>query len=217
MNRRFELAIEPERSEGLNPNCPEGARAAGPTRGGGVRIEGTLESFFFEQLEQAQESERRPLGDEIEAYLVHMLAAHARRPNVAGRTSPALATQFLAAREQGAAALREVGDRALYIAGVVPRSLDRTPVNVNYVVGIGEAAYREIHVRKTRLEVFARLAERFREIVAVLGKMLALERDEQTDLLALYERWRRSSDPADAKRLIAAGVLLDPASSDVIQ
>lgn len=187
-----------------------------------LAFEGTLESFFFEQLEQAQDRERK-LGEEIEAYLVHMLAAHARRPNVAGRTSPALATQFLAAREQGPVALREVGDRALYIAGVIPRSLERTPVNVDYVVGIGEAAYREVHVRKTKLEVFARLAERFRDIVATLGKMLALDKSslagggEQTDLLALYERWRRSSDPADAKKLIAAGVLLDPATSDVLQ
>jgi hypothetical protein len=187
-----------------------------------LAFEGTLESFFFEQLEQAQDRERK-LGEEIEAYLVHMLAAHARRPNVAGRTSPALATQFFAAREQGPVALREVGDRALYIAGVIPRSLERTPVNVDYVVGIGEAAYREVHVRKTKLEVFARLAERFRDIVATLGKMLALDKSslagggEQTDLLALYERWRRSSDPADAKKLIAAGVLLDPATSDILQ
>jgi hypothetical protein len=182
-----------------------------------LAFEGTLESFFFEQLEQAHDRDRKPLGDDIEAYLVHMLAAHARRPNVAGRTSPALATQFLAAREQGAVALREVGDRALYIAGVIPRSLERTPVNVNYVVGIGEAAYREVHVRKTKLEVFARLAERFRDIVATLGKMLALDQSEQTDLLALYERWRRSSDPADAKKLIAAGVLLDPETSNILQ
>src|SRR5690606_5524381 len=29
----------PERSGGLKSNCPQGARAAGPTRGGGVRIE----------------------------------------------------------------------------------------------------------------------------------------------------------------------------------
>ncbi len=184
-----------------------------------LAFEGTLESFFFEQLEQAQDAEGSSgrLGQEIEAYLVHMLAAHARRTNVAGRTSPALATQFLAAREQGPVALREVGDRALYIAGVIPRSLDRTPVNVNYVAGIGEAAYREVHARKSRLEVFARLAESFREIVAVLGRMLALDKDEQADLLSLYERWRRSSDSADAKRLVAAGVLLDPASSDIIQ
>jgi hypothetical protein len=99
---------------------------------------------------------------------------------------------------------------------VIPRSLDRTPVNVDYVVGIGEAAYHEVHIRKAKLEVFARLAERFRDIVVMLGKMLAIGGDEQTDLLALYERWRRSSDPADAKRLIAAGVLLDPVSSDIV-
>jgi hypothetical protein len=180
-------------------------------------LDGTLESFFFEQLEQAQISERERLGDEVEAYLVHMLAAHARRPNVAGRRTPALATQFLAARESGAVALREVGDRALYIAGVIPRSLDRTPVSVEYVAGIGKAAYSELHVRKARLEVFARLAERFREIVGVLGRMLAVEKDGQGDLLALYERWRAGSDPADARRLIAAGVLLDPATADILQ
>lgn len=183
-----------------------------------LAFEGTLESFFFEQLEQSQDTDpSNRLGQEIEAYLVHMLAAHARRTNVAGRTSPALATQYLAAREQGPMALREVGDRALYIAGVIPRSLDRTPVNVDYVAGIGEAAYREIHARKTRLDVFARLAERFREIVAVLGRMLSLDKDEEADLLSLYERWRRSSDPADAKRLIAAGVLLDRERADILQ
>ncbi|KIG17220.1 hypothetical protein DB30_03533 [Enhygromyxa salina] len=179
-----------------------------------LSIEGTLESFFFAQLEQAREGQSDRLGVDIEAYLVHMLAAHARRTNVAGRTSPALATQFMSAREHGAQALREVGDRALYIAGVVPRSLDRTPVNVAYVSGIGEAAYREVHVRSARLQVFERLADRFREIVELLGKMLA--RDD-TDLLSLYERWRERSDPRDARRLLAAGVLLDPATADILQ
>jgi hypothetical protein len=182
-----------------------------------LAFQGTLESFFFEQLEQAQDAERQELGEDVEAYLVHMLAAHARRTNVAGRMSPALATQFLAARERGPTALREVGDRALYIAGVVPRSLERTPVNVEYVAGIGEAAYREVHAQRSRLEVFARLAEGFRAIVAVLGRMLTLDKDEQGDLLALYERWRRSSDPADARRLVAAGVLLDRETADILQ
>jgi hypothetical protein len=187
-----------------------------------LAFEGTLESFFFDQLEQAQASPAASrLGQEIEAYLVHMLAAHARRTNLAGRTSPALATQFLAAREQGAIALREVGDRALYIAGVVPRSLERSPVNVAYVAGIGEAAYRAVAARKARLEVFAGLAERFREIVGVLGRMLTLDKPhddpEQADLLALYERWRRHGDPKDARELLAAGVLLDPSTADIIQ
>jgi hypothetical protein len=184
-----------------------------------LAFDGTLESFFYEQLEQARDEpgsdEASALGEEVEAYVVHMLAAHARRPNVAGRTSPALATQFLAAREHGPVALREVGERALYIAGVVPRSLERTPVNVAYVSGIGEAAYRELHLRASSLEVFAHLADRFREVVSLLGRMIKAE--DTGDLLALYERWRRGCDPQDEARLIAAGVLLDPATADIVQ
>lgn len=180
-----------------------------------LHFDGTLASFFHEQLEQARTEHDEDLGEEIEAYVVHMLAAHARRTNIAGRTSPPLATQFLSARERGAAALREVGDRALYIAGVVPRSLDRTPVNVAYVAGIGEAAYREVHVRASSLGVFADLADRFRHVVDLLGRMLSV--DDDGDLLALYERWRRGCDPRDTRRLLAAGVLLDPDKADIIQ
>lgn len=180
-----------------------------------LTFDGTLASFFYEQLEHARTSEHERLGDDIEAYVVNLLAVHARRTNVAGRSTPALATQFFAAREHGPAALREVGDRALYIAGVVPRSLDRTPVSVAYVSGIGEAAYREIHVRASSLDVFARLADRFREVVDLLGRMVG--HDDDTDLLALYERWRRGLDPRDARRLLASGVLLDPETADILQ
>lgn len=179
-----------------------------------LSFDGTLLSFFHEQLEQAR-TEQDGLGEDVEAYVVHMLATHARRTNIASRTSPALATEFLSARERGPTALREVGDRALYIAGVVPRALDRTPVNVNYVASIGEAAYREIHVCSSSLDVFPQLANRFRAIVDLLGRMLTIEDD--SDLLGLYERWRRGCDPRDARRLLRAGVLLDPDVADIIQ
>ena len=182
-----------------------------------LAYEGTLESFFYERLEQLRdEDDSVGLDRDLEAYLVHMLAAHARRTNIAGRTSPALATQFLAARERGQVALREVGDRALYIAGVVPRSLDRGPVGVEYVAGIGSAAYREVHARSSRLAIFGRLADRFRELVELLGR--AMDRQgEGDDLLSLYERWRARADPRDARKLAAAGVLLNPAIADIVQ
>ena len=178
-----------------------------------LTYDGTLESFFYEQLQAVGDGEDL-LDSELEAYLVHMLAAHARRPQVAGRTSPALATQFLAAREHGHQALREVGDRALYIAGVVPHSLERSPVGVAYVSGIGAAAYRELHTRCRRLPVFARLADRFRELVDLLGRVVGI--GERDDLLALYERWRSAADPRDERRLIAAGVLLDPLAANIV-
>ena len=176
-----------------------------------LAVDESLASYFFDQFERAQQRDSDALDDEIEAYVIHLLVDHLRRPNVAGRTSPALATQYLAARERGATALREVGDRALYIAGVVPRSLDRSPVDVRYVAGIGEAAYRGVHARQSRLELFERLADGFGSIIALLARVLE---GEGGDLLAVYERWRRHDDPRDEARLVEAGVLLDPEAAD---
>ena len=182
----------------------------------------TLESFFFEEIEQAQERSGRTLSPEVEAYVVHLLARYARRPHAAGRTSRPLALEYLRARTESgvsrASALRGVGDRALYIAGVAPRSLDRTPVNVRYVAGIGEAAYREV-AGAGALAVLGELAERFGVVAEVIGDVVDLGAtgDRPDDLLGVYERWRRLHDPRDAKRLIAAGVIIDAEGSDLLQ
>ena len=82
----------------------------------------TLESFFYEQIGTAQERAGTELPEEIEAYVVYLLADYARRTGVAGRRSKALALEFLAALAGPRSSLRELGDRALFIAGVVPRS-----------------------------------------------------------------------------------------------
>lgn len=189
----------------------------------------TLESFFFEEIESAQERSGTTLSPEIEAYVVHLLARYARRPHAAGRKSRPLALEYLRARgETGtsrASALRGVGDRALYIAGVAPRSLDRTPVDVRYVRGIGEAAYREVAGRTSAatggaLVVLGELAERFETVAEVIGDVVDLGpsgNGRPDDLLGLYERWRRHRDPRDAKRLVSAGVIIDADGSDLVQ
>ena len=43
---------------------------------------GTLESFFFEEIERAQERCGQSLSDEAEAYVVGLLARFARRTQV---------------------------------------------------------------------------------------------------------------------------------------
>ena len=181
----------------------------------------TLESFFFEEIEQVQERTGRSLPTEVEAYVVHLLAAYAVRPAEAGRTSRPLALDYLQARSQSgsarAHALRGVGDRALYISGVVPRSLHRTPVNVKYVHGIGESAYRAV-AGDGPLAVLGTLAHMFGEVADVIGDVVELGAvDEPGDLLAVYERWRLHGDPRDAKVLVRAGVMLDREQSDVVQ
>jgi len=169
----------------------------------------TLESYFYGELESLEAG----LPPEVEAYIVHLLARYARRPGAAGRTSNALALQYMRARERAGAAraraLRTVGDRALFIAGVVPRSLARTPVDVRYVSSIGEAAYGQVAAPSGPLAVFGMLARQFEEITEVVANIVEPAHDEQeTDLLALYDRWRNRGDERAAKRLIAAGVPL---------
>lgn len=181
-----------------------------------------LASFFYEAWEQASGRAGRDFPPEVGAYVVDLLSRFARRTGVAGRTSPPLALQYLAARnEAGSArsrALRGVGDRALYIAGVVPRSLDRGAVNRGYVVSIGEAAYRGVASRGA-LEVFETLAEAFDQVSDVIADVVETEDEDpgRTDLIRVYERWRQHGDPRDARRLLRAGVLLDPSGSDVVQ
>ncbi|TPV92699.1 MAG: hypothetical protein B7733_24535 [Myxococcales bacterium FL481] len=182
-----------------------------------ISHETSLEAFFFARVEEIQSRRESPLSPEIEAYVVHMLTDFARRPAVAGRTSAPLALQYLSARERGTKALRAVGDRALYIAGAVPRSLDRTPVNVRYVRGIGEAAYRQVHENHPRLAVFAELADDFEALAELVGDAVEPEDQSPESLLDVYERWRSHGESRDARRLVEAGVLLDPDGSDQIQ
>lgn len=185
----------------------------------------TLESFFFEEIDHAQKRSGRTLSGSVEAYVVGLLARFVRRTAVAGRKSSPLALDYLSARkERGSAratALRGVGDRALYISGVAPRSLHRSPVNVRYIRGIGAAAYREVADRSEwggALAVLGELAESFEGVAEVISAVVDLDAKSGTsDLLGLYERWRRDGDPRDRRRLLEAGVFLDPGSSDQVQ
>lgn len=193
---------------------------------------GTLESFFFEEIERAQERCGQSLSDEAEAYVVGLLARFARRTQVAGRRSEPLGLDYLRARgeQSGAAraqALRGVGDRALYISGVAPRSVHRNAVDVRYVRGIGEAAYREVAERHQNggrsggaLAVLGELAATFEGVSEVIAEIVDLEARSNAhahDLLGLYERWRRDGDPRDRRRLLQAGVRLDWHGPDQVQ
>ena len=175
-----------------------------------IRDSLSLEAFFFERMEEAQERREADLPDDVEAYLVHLLAGFARRPGQAGRTAPALALQYLAARDRGALALREVGDRAMFVAGVVPGSLERSAVDLRYVTGLGSSAYREVNTRAPNLDVFGRLAESFTDLAKLLTEAVRPDDgDEPQGLLAVYERWRRTGGTRERRRLIAAGVRLE--------
>lgn len=189
----------------------------------------TLESYFFEEIEHAQERRGQSLPLEIEAYIVQLLTTYARRTHAAGRRSRALALEYLRAKgESGQAkayALRKVGDRALYISGVAPRSLHRSPVNVGYIRGIGQAAYREV-AGAGALSVLGEIADRFAEVSETIADVIELgtaprgstrSEGNARELWSLVERWRQTQDPRDAQKLLDAGVWLADTDADEVQ
>src|SRR5690606_36676238 len=90
----------------------------------------------------------------------------------------------------------------LFIAGVVPHSIDRGPVDLHYVRSIGAAAYRQI----AEPAVFHSLAASFNAAAEVISD--ATDDCGEGDILGLYERWQKYGDIRDEKRLGAAGVVL---------
>jgi hypothetical protein len=112
------------------------------------------------------------------------------------------------------AALRRLGDVALFISGFFADSLDRKAVDVDYYIAMGGGAYG--HLAETLdgtlrgqalTTVYRELAEKFVAFVDVLGEISeeARSRDQRT-LLRLYELWLHTGSPHLARRLRDLGV-----------
>lgn len=120
--------------------------------------------------------------------------------------------------------LKEVGDTSLYVAGFFAESLNRSLVDVDYYVGLGQTAYgqlaRSFGPRRAIGEVYEELAAKFPQFVDVLGeirKRVAIaELNTTSDISRLYDIWLRTRDEWVEKKLREAGLLVDPGTK-VIQ
>ncbi len=120
--------------------------------------------------------------------------------------------------------LKQVGDQSLYVAGFFAESLNRSLVDVEYYVGLGQNAYaqlaRQLGTGKSISDVYEELAANFPQFVDVLAlvrrRVAIAELNATTDISRLYEIWLRTRDEWIEKKLRAAGVLID-AGTKVIQ
>ena len=109
--------------------------------------------------------------------------------------------------------LKQVGDQSLYVAGFFAESLNRSLVDVDYYVGIGQNAYaqlaRSLGSQKTLTEVYEELAEKFPRFVDVLMEVRKRTDFATPDIGKLYEMWLRTRDEWIERKLRALGVLVD--------
>ena len=129
------------------------------------------------------------LHEELEAYLVFLLARYINQPNFAHQR---MAIKFLQGMQLSprmrADALQGVGDECLLLAGLYPHAAQHRLVRISYFVQLGRSAYRVISDRNNR--IFAHLDMEFVALMDVLQSIR--QPDAGIDLLPLeaIELWQ---------------------------
>jgi hypothetical protein len=176
----------------------------------GVVQRETAVEYFKELVEGALAHQRVDADPMTAFYVVHLLASFVDRLDASEPVALELARAMDAGGEAQRAALREIGDRSLFLSGFFSDSLRRRLIDVDYYVSVGGFAYNTL-VRQTRdnlTSVYAELGEKFTAFVDVLAEVS--ERSactSNTDLLRLYERWLRTGSRRSAQLLAERGVV----------
>ena len=149
------------------------------------------------------------------AYLVELLDERIREPEP--DSAETLAEELLTAQQDCGAVrirrMRDLGDRALFVAGFFGDSLARKIVDIDYYQQIGSTAYGDVATGlsgggTTRgwMRLYRELAGRFGDFVDVLAEVGDQSRPERPqDLLRLYERYLLTGSQRDRQRLIQSG------------
>ncbi len=149
----------------------------------------TSTALWHEVVCTAEQSCSVALKEEIESYLVFLLMRYINKPEVVKQI---IALDFLQSLErpsvQREAALCEVGDKCLLLAGLFPSIAKSRLVRVSYFVNLGQAAY--FGISKKNNDLYDHLSHQF---VLLMDILQSIRQYTKTfpDLLPLdaYELW----------------------------
>lgn len=182
-----------------------------------VTLAASVDEFFHEVVADAMTAVELEASEPASWYLVALLGDMTR----ARLTDEPLGVKLAQASSdpgERVSTLKQVGDTSLYVAGFFADSLQRSLVDVEYYVGLGQSAYAQLAhslgKQRTISDVYEELADKFPRFVDVLAQVR--KRTAQSELGAtadigrLYEVWLRTREDWIEKKLRAAGVLVDP-------
>jgi hypothetical protein len=170
--------------------------------------------YFKELVETAMERQHLAVRDLTSFYLVNLLTGFVHFDRSATPSDEPLGIRLARALRTGGSrqrdGLREVGDLSLFISGFFADSLNRSLVDVDYYIQLGECAYGSLakHGDPALGDVFDELAGKFAACVDVLGEVS--ERSALTsnsDVLRLYEKWLRTRSRRSGDLLVERGIV----------
>jgi hypothetical protein len=184
----------------------------------------SLTEFFSDKVKQALKQENLSVSDEVEFYLVNILSHFSLSENYHKSTQNgkledrALALKLYDATFDEAnriSHLRNLGDTALYRAGVFYESLFNQVVDVDYYINMGGSAYRTLSQLTTTSPshvstLFDELSNQFPKLVEVMH--LTTESEAPTndhDLFRLIDRYNKTGSEKAKELLKEKGISLD--------
>ncbi|HEY6359754.1 MAG TPA: hypothetical protein VIX63_01555 [Vicinamibacterales bacterium] len=177
------------------------------------RSESPIE-YFRDLVESAMQHQHLAAGELTSFYLVNLLAGFVRVDRSPSADDEPLGVRLAKALQAAGMrqrdGLRQVGDHSLFISGFFSDSLNRSLVDVDYYIQLGERAYGSLARQgdDTLGEVFDELAARFTAFVDVLGEVSARTAlGSNSDLLRLYEKWLRTKSPRSGSLLVSRGIV----------
>ena len=192
-----------------------------------IRRVASLQEFFKDSVAEAMEKNGVAAAEHTAYYVVNLLTLFARSDQAFDGDKPgfqplALLLADAAARQdprERDVVLQRVGDVSLFVAGFFGDGFARKPVDIDYYIDIGGAAYGSLsnNVRRTVRgrafgDVFAELAAKFRDFVDVLAEIRDTGKAAgDLDILRLYEVWLRTGSGRAARLLRRSGI--EPNSS----
>lgn len=154
----------------------------------------------------------------VQDYLVGLLEFYLDTRNLFPAQNLTLAETYLQSAQMDSAnrreALKQMGDRCLYVSGFFSDSLQRKLVDVDYYADMGVAAYGQLAglaTEDTTAQVYRVFSKRFLEFVDVLS-FISQKSLVQTDesVLRLYDRYLRTGSTLARERLEELGVVTLP-------
>jgi hypothetical protein len=182
-----------------------------------VRSESPIE-YFRELVDAAMRHQQVAAQEHTSFYLVNLLAGFTHfdcsidEEALGVRFVKALGAEGLRQRDE----LRHVGDLSLFISGFFSDSLNRSLVDIDYYIQLGEHAYGSLARRRAGVfgDVFDELSGKFPAFVDVLSEVS--ERTGLTsnaNLLRLYERWVRTRSRRSGELLASRGIVPSAAAA----
>lgn len=185
----------------------------------------TVREHFSTALQAAARNQDVSLRDTTSTYLVNLLTEYCEASALAAVTDANQQIKPLAmlygealeapTTEHRRRTLQKLGDLALFISGIFSDSLNRKLVDVDYYIGMGEAAYccvydsLQLDARaRTVSAVFGELSSKFPLLVDLLTEISEMSGlKSRSDLLRSYELWQKTGSERARKQLRRAGIV----------